>query len=236
MYIPSIIPQEDLEIFKKYHGGSIRREIGFGRRAAILVIDMTNAFVLDDFPTGYSKTGIPCARSIKKLLDDARKLRIPIIYTKGITFAHPEEDALRGLWLLKSTTLNKQELERANEIYHEITPMKGDLVIEKPKPSAFFGTQLVSVLNYLSVDTLIITGMTTSGCVRATVVDAFSYNYRVIIPVECVADRSQISHQVNLFDMSMKYADVISLEEVVYGLRRMSERMVTKVLENTEVR
>lgn len=219
VYIPDIIPKEDAEIFEKYHGTS-RRRVGFGRKAAVIVVDMTNAFVLDDYPTGYSKTGIPCARAIKELLEHARAAGLPVIYTKGILFSHPEEDALRGRWIDKTSPLPREVLEVANQIYHEIVPVRGDIVIEKAKPSAFFGTQLVSILNYLGIDTLIVTGMVTSGCVRATVVDAFSYNYRVIVPEECVADRSQISHKVNLFDMDMKYADVMKLDDVIANIEK----------------
>ncbi|MEM4274090.1 MAG: isochorismatase family protein [Candidatus Caldarchaeum sp.] len=223
MYIPDVIPEEDAMIFKKYHGSAPRR-VGFGRRPAVLVVDMTNAFVLDDYPTGFSKTGIPCAKAIKRLLHHAREAGIPVIYTRGVTFAHPEEDALRGMWMCKASVMPREMFEEANKIYHELSPERGDIVIEKAKPSAFFGTQLVSILNYLNVDTLIVTGMVTSGCVRATVVDAFSYNYRVIVPEECVADRSQISHKVNLFDVDMKYADVMGLDEVLSTIGKLYAR------------
>ncbi len=112
--------------------------------------------------------------------------------------------------------LNEQKF---NEILEELRPRKNEFVIAKDKPSAFFGTPLVSRLQYFNVDTLIITGMVTSGCVRATVVDAFSHNYFIIIPEEGVADRGDISHQVSLFDMHMKYADVLHLPEVAAYLQ-----------------
>ena len=102
-------------------------------------------------------------------------------------------------------------------------------MIVKGKPSAFFGTQLHSMLTYHNVDTLIITGMVTSGCVRATVDDAFSYDYRVIIPEECVADRAEVPHRVNLFDMEMISADVIELEEVLRHLREVDRVTYTGV-------
>lgn len=184
---------------------------------------MTNAFVTNEYPTGFSKTGVPCARAIKRLADFCRRARIPVIYTKGISFAHSNHVAERGRWSEKTSTIQKERSKHADTIYHEISPVKGDIVIVKPKPSAFFGTQLIGILNFMGVDTLIVTGMTTSGCVRATVVDAFSYNYRVIVPEECVADRSQISHKVNLFDMNMKYADVMKLEEVLDSLQQLKK-------------
>ncbi|MCW8173537.1 isochorismatase family protein [Natrialba swarupiae] len=106
-----------------------------------------------------------------------------------------------------------------DELADGIEPGPQDVVIdEKYKPSMFFGTQLESMLSYDGVDTLIVTGMTTSGCVRATVVDAFSYNYRIIVPEECVADRSQISHETTLFDIDMKYGDVRPLDDVLEQL------------------
>ena len=105
--------------------------------------------------------------------------------------------------------------ERENELADGLAPAARDVVFDKYKPSVFFGTQLESMLRVDGVETVIVTGMTTSGCVRATAVDAFSYNYNVVVPVECVADRSQVSHEVTLFDLDTKYADVVSLEELL---------------------
>jgi maleamate amidohydrolase len=97
-----------------------------------------------------------------------------------------------------------------------LAPAEGEIVINKGgKPSGFFGTALASYLIDAGADTVIVTGMTTSGCVRATVLDAFQYNFNVVVPFECAADRSQISHRVSLFDLHMKYADVVSLGETV---------------------
>src|SRR5205807_5244844 len=97
-----------------------------------------------------------------------------------------------------------------------LQPLEGEVVINKhDRPSAFFGTPLASLLVYHRIDTLIVTGMSTSGCVRATVVDAFQFNFLVIIPHECCADRSQISHKVSLFDMHMRYADVADTADVI---------------------
>ncbi|MEM4092557.1 MAG: isochorismatase family protein [Conexivisphaerales archaeon] len=211
MYFPDIIPKEDREALLKYNGGVIHR-VGFGSTPALFIVDMTNGFVLDEYPSGYSRTGIPCAKSIKILANNCRLAKIPVIYTKDSEVTNPASVAERGRWVDKSSSTI---LPRRNDIYDEIKPQDGDYIVHKAKPSAFFGTQVLSILQFLGVDTLIVTGMVTSGCVRATVVDAFSYNYRVIIPQECVADRSQISHQVSLFDMDTKYADVLKLEEVL---------------------
>jgi maleamate amidohydrolase len=107
----------------------------------------------------------------------------------------------------------------------EIAPRDGDIVIRKDKPSVFFGTPLMSYLHELQVDTLLVAGTTTSGCVRATVVDAFSYNFKVVVVEECVFDRGQASHKVNLFDMQAKYADVVPLEAALGYLDELSREL-----------
>ena len=112
----------------------------------------------------------------------------------------------------------------SHDIVDVLKPEADDVVIVKYKPSAFFGTQLASILIELGVDSVMIAGMTTSGCVRATVVDAFSYNLRVTVPVECVADRSQLSHRVSLIDMGVKYCDLLPLDEVLDSLRTRRAR------------
>lgn len=103
---------------------------------------------------------------------------------------------------------------RDTDIVAAVAPRENEIVINKAKPSAFFGTPLLSYLIQFGVDSLVITGGTTSGCVRATVVDAFSYNFRVAVVEEAVFDRGQVPHAINLFDMEAKYADVLSLEEL----------------------
>lgn len=209
-YIPEYVSEEDRQYYEK---GGLGVEFDVGKRPAVLVIDMSRAFVEDRFPLACSKTGIPASKHIATLLEKVRAKRIPVIFSTGLPYRKPAE---KGCWMHKGTEVSAQnpmESEEAHEIYPEIAPAEDEFVIAKAKPSVFFGTQLVSMLTYLSIDTLIITGMVTSGCVRATVVDAFSYNYRVIIPEECVADRFRVSHEIALFDMDAKYANVNSLEE-----------------------
>jgi maleamate amidohydrolase len=211
-YLPDIIPPDERA---RYAKGNMGKRVGFGDRSAILVVDMTRAFTEDRFPLGCSAAGAPCARAIRRLLDAARPLGLPVVYTRYDAFA---ADAAWGRWLDKGTGAEPDSLMRGPEA-HEITdllkPEPDDLVVTKTKPSAFFGTPLASMLTYLGVDTVIVAGMVTSGCVRATVIDAFSHNYRVIVPIECVADRSETSHQVNLFDIDMKYGDVVPLADVL---------------------
>jgi len=221
-YIPSLIPEEDRKLLQKYQSGKVRR-VGFGSRPAVIVVDVNRAFVEDRFPSGYAKTAIPAVRAIKRLLDVAREHKFPVIYVTGMRSEEEDRPAIRGRWIDKSSPLPEELLQEADEVYPEITPQKGDAVIRKAKPSAFFGTQLVGILNFFGVDTIIVTGLVTSGCVRATVVDGFSYNYKVIVPQECVGDRINISHEVALFDIDMKYCDVMKLDEVIKALKSIKK-------------
>ncbi|MGI6553510.1 MAG: isochorismatase family protein [Bacillota bacterium] len=213
-----LISPEDRKAYEKYRTIT---NIGFGKRPAIIVVDMTYSFVDDRFSTGCSKAGRPCIENIAKLIKQARLLNIPIVYTKK-----SERPTLpqRGLGKRGQLRIIKDAANLPDpwEIVQELSPRhEQDLVILKDRPSAFFGTNLVSYLNYYMVDTLIITGMSTSGCIRATAVDAFSYNYRVIIPLECVADRSETAHKLNLFDIHMKYGDVVGLDYTIKYLESL---------------
>lgn len=212
------IPEQDWAALRKMWGGEIRQGWGLGDRPALLVVDMTEAFVRDEWPTGWSATGDPCVRAIQRLLVAARSAEMPVVYTRSEPLVH---QPLVGGWLRGGSGPSMFPFdgpEIVHEIVAELEPMATDLVIAKPKPSAFYGTQLAGALTYLGVDSVIVTGMTTSGCVRATVNDAFMRNYRVTVPVECVADRSQLSHHVELFDMASKYADVVALDELLSRL------------------
>jgi len=214
-YLPPEVPEEDILLFEK---GNMGERAGFGNKLSIIVVDMTRGWTEDEFPLGNSRFGQPCVRAIRQLLDVARPIGIPIFYTKVSPWPTPVEG---GRWLDKGTAAEKDSLmlkETAHQFPLLIEPQPGETIITKAKPSAFFGTQLESYLNYYNIDTLIVTGMVTAGCVRATVTDAFSLNYFLIVPIECVADRSEISHKINLFDMDMRYADVMPLEEVVKHL------------------
>ncbi|WP_200840300.1 isochorismatase family protein [Natrialba sp. INN-245] len=208
MYVPDVVPEEDRQtmVDKAEFGG----EMGLGEEVAVLVVDMTREFVEDEYPNGYAETGEPAASAIARLMEEASERGIRGYYSRSLKGEHRVE---AGQWGEADQT------EEMTELTTELSPTEDDVVFEKYKPSVFFGTQLESMLNYSNVDTVIVTGMTTSGCVRATVVDAFSLNYRVIVPEECVADRSQVSHEVSLFDMDMKYADVVSLNVLIEALK-----------------
>lgn len=217
-----VIPQADLATFGREFD-SEDRPMTAGRRPAVLVVDMTRAFVDSAYPTGFSATGYPAVDAIAKLLTVARHAELPIFFTKAYSEPNYEpQPAERGRWKRnRSPAPLPRHMPPGDVIVDKIAPLSGESVINKGgKPSAFFGTPLASYLVHAGCDTVIVTGMTTSGCVRATVLDAFQYNFHVIVPFECAADRSQISHQVNLFDMHMKYADVVSLDETVEYLQK----------------
>jgi len=194
---------------------------GFGKRPALLVIDVNWAFC--------GEKPEPILQSIKKwrnscgedawssLLDKCHEKGIPAIYTTGV---RRDDNWDSGSWLWKNARGNEDKRTvvpnlDGNEIVTPIAPAPQDIVIYKQKPSGFFGTNLASYLTLLGCDSVIITGTTTSGCVRATVLDAFSLNYRVALAEEGCFDRSQASHAINLCDMNAKYADVVKTTEVL---------------------
>lgn len=215
-----IIPEEDRRNYEKgVYGGTA----GFGDRPAVIVVDMSNAFVDDRYPLACEAVGRPVAQAIADLLKPARHAGVPVFYTTAYAWLTPRQ---KGRWKGASHTHPMMERPEAHAIVPELTPAPEDTVIVKSKPSGFFGTELAHQLIFLNVDTLIVTGMTTSGCVRATVVDAFSYNYRVVIPEECVGDRGGVSHKVALFEMQMKYADVLPARDVVAYLGRVRDGVV----------
>ena len=210
-----LIGEEELKAYEKAQFGG---RIGFGKRPAILNVDMTYMFVDPAYAMSYGDMS-PVVKAVARLTDVARGKGIPLFYSRRDDRNH----RLRaGIWNEKLGTSSTNEYKidpRADEWPPEIAPRPEDVIVYKNKPSPFFGTPLASFLTYAQIDTLIVVGVSTSGCVRAAVNDAFAYNYRVIVPEECVGDRSRFAHRANLFDMDMKSADVVSLEEVIAHLK-----------------
>jgi len=214
MYVPDSIPERDREVMTR--SGRHGQRLEFGDNLAVLIVDMAREFVSEEYSAGNAEAGKPTVEAIARLLDRTREREIPEFYTRPLTGDHPYE---RGVWGETLSLPDPDEVDASQkEIVDEIAPTEDSVVLNKYKPSAFFGTQLAGMLHYAGVEDLIVTGMSTSGCIRATVVDAFSHNYRVVIPEECVGDRSEISHEVELFDMDMKYADVLLLDELLAEL------------------
>ncbi len=199
------------------------RAISAGTSPALIVVDMTLAFVDGRWPTGCGDTGGPAVEANARLLAEMRRLGRPVYFTKMYEDpAHVPAPAQKGRWKTVGRRLPDADLPPGDVIVDELAPEPDELVICKShKPSGFFGTELAALLVYDKVDTVVVTGLTTSGCVRATAVDAFQYNFDVVIPFECVADRSQISHKVNLLDLHMKYADVAPLDHVIDWLNSL---------------
>jgi maleamate amidohydrolase len=200
---------------------------GFGKRPALLVIDVSWAFagdkpepILESIKRWRNSCGAESWTAIghiKNLIASARQKGIPVIYTTGV---RREDNWDAGSWSWKNSR-SSEDVDQppthldGNEIVHAISPGPQDLVVLKQKPSGFFGTNLASYLTLLGCDSVVVTGTTTSGCVRATVIDAFSLNYRVAVAEEGCFDRSEASHAINLCDMNAKYADVVKTDEVL---------------------
>jgi maleamate amidohydrolase len=191
------------------------------KRPAVLVIDEQYAMTSPDSVTGTKGLSEEArlllngmVENTKILLDAARKKHIPIFY---FYVSFREDGTDMGPIGEKTPVLKEVSIEgtKGVEIDDRIKPQKGDYVIGKKTPSAFFGTPLAMILNYLKVDATIVVGDSTSGCVRATVVDSISNAYYPVIPEECVGDRSVGSHKASLFDIMMKYGDVVPLEDVL---------------------
>ena len=145
-------------------------------------------------------------------LPAAREAGVPVCFTR-VVYAADGSDA--GIFCLKAPGLKiLTEDHVSSAVVDELAPEPGEYVLRKTQPSAFFGTDLIGWLVQRRVDTLIVTGATTSGCVRATVVDAMSHNFRTIVATDCVGDRALGPHDANLFDMGQKYADLMSGTEI----------------------
>lgn len=181
-----------------------------------------------DFVNGFADAGILGGGNIRDaiaatvpLLSFFRERRLPVIFTR-IVYAEDGSDA--GLWCEKAPRLRLlTERADASQIVGELRPQAGDLVLRKTQASAFFGTHLGSVLTGKGADTLVVAGCTTSGCVRASVVDAMSMNFRTVVAADAVGDRALGPHEANLFDMGQKYADLLTVEDIVAALADRSQ-------------
>ncbi len=199
-----------------------KRPFGFGERPALLVIDdyysvlgFEREPLMEAIKTWPGSCGLEGWEAIDKtveLIAAARENRVPVIYTRN---AEPFLPWQRGGPRNSLNHLSPEVRARANDIVDEVAPQPEELVIEKAAPSGFHGTPLLFHLNWLDIDTLITCGETTSGCVRATVVDGCTYRFRMGVVADCSFDRTEASHYINLFDMDNKYADVIDLDAAI---------------------
>lgn len=197
------------------YAGIFDTRLGFGTRPAVIVIDFTNAYTTAGSPL-YAEGVVRAVIASGPLLAAARAAGVPVIYTKVLY--HPS-GADGGLFLHKVPFLRSLVPgEPLAEIDDRVAPTPQDLVIVKNYPSAFFGTTLATTLTAAGIDTTILLGCSTSGCVRATAIDSIQHGFRTIVPRECVGDRHDGPHDANLFDMNAKYADVLSRDEVIAHL------------------
>lgn len=235
------LTERDKQVFSAAGFGA---RAGFGKRPAVIVIDVSYNFTGDkplpvtesikEWSLSCGEEGWAGISAIQKVLAAARPKGVPVIYTTG----ELRDDGFdSGGWAWKNARIvdDIKKKQAGNEIVAEIGPQPQDIVIKKQKPSGFFGTPLMSFLTDLNVDSLIVTGTTTSGCVHATVVDAFSYNLRTLVVEEGCFDRGQASHAMALMNMNAKYSDVLKLEEILAYLNNlpvpagMSEKKVVNL-------
>jgi nicotinamidase-related amidase len=213
----AVVPDSDRQI---YGDAAFSERQPFGARPALLIVDVVQSFVgskpmpvldaIREWRTSCGQAAWDALPHIRRVLDAARAATVPVVYTTG----HPDFKAFCG-GSTKASARNDRRRPGSEEIPDAIRPRDDEFVLPKTKASAFFGSPLATYLHGLGVDAVLICGCTTSGCVRATVVDAFSHGYRVFVVEEGCFDRSQFSHLVNLFEMNAKYADVIAVDEAV---------------------
>lgn len=186
--------------------------VGFGERPAILVVDFQHIYT-----RGRCETGLEAVEETRKLLDVARAAGVPVAYSY---VGYDPQDPDGGVWTIKCPGL-LENIRGSEECSIDplVLPHEGDHVVEKRAASSFFGTGLAEHLRNLAVDTVVVCGTSTSGCVRATVVDGVAWDFRMIVPEECVSDRSEPSHAAALFDIDTKYGDVVPVAEVIEQLQ-----------------
>lgn len=192
--------------------------IGFGHSPALLIIDFIRAYTTPSSAL-YAPAVVEAVQASVDLLQLARHKKVPVIYTR-VVYSHHGMDG--GRFVQKVPVLRTLvEGEPLAEIVPELPPAAQDVILNKQYASAFFGTSLAAMLTTQSIDTLIMIGCSTSGCVRASVVDGMQHGFRVIVPRECVGDRHPGPHEANLFDIHSKYGDVVSKETVMQYLDRI---------------
>jgi maleamate amidohydrolase len=199
---------EAREVYAKARLGE---SVTLGSRPAVLVVDFSCGFTDPECTLGADMT--EQVEATKRLLDAARAKGLPVIFTT-IGFEPSLKDG--GLWLEKVPALGDLQIGgRWVEIDPRLEPREGETIVVKKGASAFFGTNLAAILISQGIDSVILCGATTSGCVRATAIDLLQYGFPTLVPRECVGDRAQAPHDANLFDIQAKYADVVSVEEAL---------------------
>lgn len=211
-------PKTAREIFEDVRANKARAKFGFGERLAIVNVDPQKGYTRPDlFPNTAYITDPKQMDYINQISNMARAKGLPVIWTH---VAYMENAADAGVWGTRTDTPDSLQNIKYRSERHEFDDRieidrKVDAVYTKRMPSAFFETPLLSFLTWHKIDTVIVTGGSTSGCVRATAVDSLSRGFRTIVPMECVADKHESYHFANLTDLQIKYADVVAVQEVI---------------------
>lgn len=204
------------ELYEELQAGPMRRSFGFGRRPALVNVDVQHAYTRpDEFITAY-ETDPQQVEYINRLAKLMRERELPVVWTY-VAYSDSGDDC--GVWGTRSdgpdALQNIKSGSRRSQLDDRLViDSKRDTIMNKRMASAFHETHLPSLLNFHRIDTVIVTGGSTSGCVRATVVDSLSHGFRTIVPEECTADRHESPHFANLYDMQVKYADVVPVARV----------------------
>ena len=213
---------DDTEIYARQGFGN---SSGFGNKPALLIVDFVNGFNDPDLFGGGNIA--PAIAKTQTLLKVVREKKLPIAFTRVV---YADDGSDMGVFGMKASGLQKlTEDAPISQIVPELTPESGEYIVRKTQPSAFFSTGLAGWFVSKGVDTVIVTGCTTSGCVRASVVDSMSYNYRTIVASDGVGDRAMGPHEANLFDMGQKYADLSTCDEIVAHLLKQGTGGAKKV-------
>jgi len=215
----------DEEAQRIYEKARLGESVTLGQNPAVLVVDFSCGFTDAGCTLGADMAAE--VEATRRLLDAARAKGLPVIFT---TIGYEPSLKDGGLWLQKVPSLAELQLGgHWVEIDPRLEPQEDEPVIVKKGASAFFGTNLASILVSQHVDAVVMCGATTSGCVRATAIDLLQYGFPTIVPRECVADRAQAPHEANLFDINAKYADVVSLEEAIDYVESVPGRVAAPV-------
>ena len=220
------IPEDEIAL---YRDAGFGQEVGIRERPALLVIDVQYRLTgrkprplpdaLKEYPTSCGEAGWHALPKIVRLIETFRRMQVPVLYpyvaTKSPQGAGQFEAKIPGLMSVP---------EEGNAFHEAVKPMNGDILVPKIHTSAFNGTPIISHLIGMGVDSIVLTGCTTSGCIRCSAVDASSFNFKTIVAEDAVYGRSHHSHAINLFDMACKYADVMLTERLVTFLEDISSR------------
>jgi nicotinamidase-related amidase len=218
MYAMPITEPGSAEVTAVYDRAGFGRRVERGARPAVVVVDLTNGFTDASLPTGADLDEV--VDHTRRLVDTARQTAAPVVFT---TIAFDQARVASSAWLRKASGMAALvEGSALVAVDSRLGKRADEALVTKHGASAFFGTDLAAILVAQGVDTVVVTGATTSGCVRATVVDAVQSGFTVLVPRECVGDRASGPHEANLFDIDEKYGDVISADDAVEYLRSRS--------------